>query len=453
MTQLHFRCTSCDRALRAAPALAGRKIHCPGCGALTLVAPPGSGRPQDPATSPRRKGRADHLDPAETVAEPPEADDHARPPRPWDRQRRQAPTDEEEGEDPRYNEHAKNQARSDDQITDEEVATDDPRRDRRKFPGWRKVHRGLRLLVIVQAVALAGLFAEPVAMRFLGMSWLQVGLLQIVLQFLAGVGYFLCTFVPLPGWSRKAAITNLGLAALLIAVQAVGMLWLARSLDPRTTRAASEASVTKMFEQAEADRKAREARFTPERAKIEADVKARREKLTALLKKDPKNADIKKQVADLDKEHLERLNQVTQVELQEIQEEAQRRVRETVSQATRGVSVTMMILGLGQVLYWLLWCFQVVVLAYFLRSVAQFFKVDDLSHTCLLLIVLALIYVLFQIALGSFMMAQVWRPGQSARFLNGASLSCILLPLTLACMVMQFRLLVRVRGVIEDYVP
>jgi hypothetical protein len=135
--------------------------------------------------------------------------------------------------------------------------------------------------------------------------------------------------------------------------------------------------------------------------------------------------------------------------LQEVLDAANKQIKAAkhqLKEAYREINWGALLLGLSQVLYWLLWCSQIVILAWFLRGVVQFFKADDLNHSCLVLIAAALVYAILQIALGSVMMfmSKSWHAGQ---------LTCVLLPFTLVCALLQARLIVRVRGVIAEYLP
>jgi hypothetical protein len=331
--------------------------------------------------------------------------------------------------------------RYDEEETVEEVAGNDPRYDRRKFPGWRKVRLGLLLLLIAQSVPLVGLLCGLVALRFPGMGQLLSGLLLMALQILLSVGAVFCTFVPLSGWSRKLAITNLGLAVALAAGQAVAMLSRAHSSDPRKF----EADVAKIVQESGAGVE----KFQREMAKLEADHKARREKIRT-GPKDRNTQDTQKQLSDLNKEYLEGLERLTKTMRDENSKSGMRVVKEVSSQMNR----KFMFLQLGLMLHSLFSCLQVVILAWFLRGVASFFKADDLKNSCLVLILAALVCVVPQLLLGSVTMFQIWRPGQSGpRFLNPTSVVCLLLPFTLTWWLLLTRLLVRVRGMLADFLP
>lgn len=377
MAHLHFRCTSCDQALRARPGMAGRKVQCPGCGALMPVPATTSGqrRPPDPSPSDRVPARPTRTRSEETAAQaPPEADDPAPRSSPQVRRRRRLPSVGGVNGDPRY--------------------------DRRNYPGWRKVRVGLLLLLIALVVPLA----RPV-LFYQGIGFPGLSLLLFGLQVLPSTGYLLCTFVPVAGWPKRLAIANLALAVLLLAWQAFTMLSLAHASDPRKI----ERDMAKVQEQ------------------IQADSKAREEKIKEALK-DPNNRDALKQLLD-----------------KEIQEMSERTTKQT--------NWFLLWLRVDLILRSLLWCLQVVLLACFLRGVAHFFKAYDLDNSCLVLIMVALVYVILQIP-GSLVASQGWRPGQSEpRFLNPYSLNCFLLPLLLICQLLQLRLLVRIRRVVDDYLP
>jgi hypothetical protein len=299
---------------------------------------------------------------------------------------------------------------------------DDPRYDRRNYPGWRKVRAGLLLLLIALAAELARGILYAVRIRFPGLDVLLVGL-----QVLPGVGYLLCTFVPLPGWPKRLAVVNLGLAVLLLAWQAFLLLSAAQASDPRKI----EREAAKFQEQIQADQE-----------QIQADWKAREGKLKEALKGANSPDTRKRLFDDLNKETQERLDRTSKETTERITKEANRQINRAFWR-----------LRVGLTLRPLLWCLQVVTLAYFLRGVAHFFKAYDLDNSCVVLTMVALAYVTLVIP-GSLVVFQSWRPNQSeSRFLNPYSLGCFLFPLSLTCLLLQVRLLTRIRRAVEDYLP
>ena len=400
MAQLHFRCTSCHAALRALPGTAGRKVRCPRCGVATPVpaAAPEEGHP--PAPSEQVPARPARRGPKESAAQaPPEAEDPV-PPSPPKVRRKRRPRPAEE-------------------------ADDDPRHNRRNYPGWRKVRVGLLLLLIALLVPLAqtvlsflsrtgeamSFVRDPAAFSaspggsHLGFNLSGLGLLLFGLQFLPSSGYFLCTFVPVSGGLKRWAIINFSLAVLLIASHAFTMLAQARASDPRQI----QADMAKMQEQAQADAKAWQQGLN-ERLKGAKSPEAQQRAFDDLLK-------------------------------------------ENKERATRETNRLLLRLRLAQLLALLLWGLQVVFLACFLRSVAHFFKAFDLDTSCLVLIGVTLLYVSLHIV-GSQAVSYSWRPGESEeRFLTPGSLNCFLLPFLLGCLLLQLRLLGRIRRVIDEFLP
>src|SRR5260370_26955179 len=110
-------------------------------------------------------------------------------------------------------------------------------------------------------------------------------------------------------------------------------------------------------------------------------------------------------------------------------ERTKKEIQEMSERTTRQTNRFLFWLRVDFILHSLLWCLQVVLLAYFLRSVAHHFKAFDLDKSCLVWIIVALVYVTLQIP-GTLVASQGWRPGQSEpRFLNPYSLNCFLSPI------------------------
>jgi hypothetical protein len=120
-----------------------------------------------------------------------------------------------------------------------------------------------------------------------------------------------------------------------------------------------------------------------------------------------------------------------------------------------------------------LWCMGVVFLAIFLTGVADFFKSPSLSDSCMVLFIVTVLYVAFYIggsvylsireareheqSLLSTELPKIYLPNQPAQenshFLTTRNLPYFLLPFGFICLVVQVRLLVRIRRVIAEYLP
>jgi hypothetical protein len=271
----------------------------------------------------------------------------------------------------------------------------DPLPDPRHQSAWRKVRLGLLLLVVALVIPLLTSLLAIAGWTF---SWLSM--LLLCLQFLPSAGYVFCTFIPLGGWPKRLALVNLALALAPMILHAYSMLELARASDPRNI----EKERAKVMEE------------------VEAEQKALQETIQRSLKEEGPQA-------------MERL------------------LKEIEAKARKDVDRFLLKIKLHQTLSYLFWCLQVATLAFFLQGVARYFKSDDLATSCLVLIMAAAVYVTLAIPGSLLVLRNTGSAVPSSRFLNSHSLACFLLPFSLACTLLELRLLLRIRRVIKDYLP
>jgi hypothetical protein len=240
----------------------------------------------------------------------------------------------------------------------------------RSAPGWRKVRLGLILIALSMSLQCLGI----VVFCFVPLSWVAV---KYFLQALPLAGNLLCAFVPLKGAARNLVIANLGVIALGLALTLVAGRMSQRAADQSLAR-----SQELMKKATESD-----------------EERELRKKLVDLRKKAAAgDKDAAKEERELGRE----LTDLQTKRLAEMQREVERTLAELKDiSSSRSVSG---VLGFWNWVYLqgilISGTIQVIVLSFFIRTIALALHDRDMAGSCPRVAALALLTLTLVLLLG-----------------------------------------------------